>query len=233
MMTRDQHRKTTFPLLTLGPGNHSSLFLIILSLHYIPINVRNMVQSLMISKHNFTTEPAVPCWLVVTRSINICCILLQGHALVERVGFPFNMVLTHWVRMTHICVSELTTIGSDNDLSPGRRQAIIWTHGGILLIGPLGTNFSETFYEIHTFLFKENPFEKSSGKWRPFCLDLNVLMCGTVEPKMRCDAHCCLCCCDLAQCSFGLPLSAAQAGCLSAAPVTHFLELYVLIVQIV
>ena len=33
--------------------------------------------------------------------------------------------LTHWGRMTHICVSELSILGSDNGLSPGRRQAII------------------------------------------------------------------------------------------------------------
>ena len=33
-------------------------------------------------------------------------------------------------------VSELTIIGSDNGLSPGRRQAIIWANAGILLIGP-------------------------------------------------------------------------------------------------
>ena len=46
--------------------------------------------------------------------------------------------LTHWRRVTHICVSELTIIGSDNGLSPGRRQAIIWTNDGILLIGSLG-----------------------------------------------------------------------------------------------
>ena len=43
----------------------------------------------------------------------------------------------------HVCVSKLTNIGSDNGLSPGRRQAIIWTKAGILLIGPLGMNFSE------------------------------------------------------------------------------------------
>ena len=51
--------------------------------------------------------------------------------------------LTHWGRVTHICVGKLTTIGSDNGLSPGRRQAIIWTNDGILLIRTLGTNFSE------------------------------------------------------------------------------------------
>ena len=38
----------------------------------------------------------------------------------------------------YIWVNELTIIGSDNGLSPGRRQAIIWTDDGILLIGPLG-----------------------------------------------------------------------------------------------
>ena len=30
--------------------------------------------------------------------------------------------------MTHICVGNLTIIGSDNGLSPSRRQAIIWTN---------------------------------------------------------------------------------------------------------
>ena len=57
-------------------------------------------------------------------------------------------VLTHWGRVTHMCVSKLTIIGSDNGLTPGRRQAIIWINAGILLIGPLGTNFSEILIEI-------------------------------------------------------------------------------------
>ena len=60
--------------------------------------------------------------------------------------------------MTHICVSQLTIIGSDNGLSPGRRQAIIWTNTGILLIGPIETNFSETLIEILTFSSR-NAFE--------------------------------------------------------------------------
>ena len=59
--------------------------------------------------------------------------------------------LTHWGRVTHICFSNLTTIGSDKGLSPGRGQVIIWTNAGILLIGPLGTNFSEILIEILTF----------------------------------------------------------------------------------
>ena len=44
--------------------------------------------------------------------------------------------LTHWGRVTHICVSKLTIIDSDNGLLPDRRQAIIWTNAGLLLIGP-------------------------------------------------------------------------------------------------
>ena len=34
-------------------------------------------------------------------------------------------------------------IGSDNGLSPGRHQAMIWTNARILLTGPLETNFSD------------------------------------------------------------------------------------------
>ena len=84
--------------------------------------------------------------------------------------------LTHWGRVTHICVSRLIITGSDNGLSPGRRQAIIWTNAGILLIGPLGTNFSENSIEILIFSFTKMRLKVSSAKWRPFCLGLNELM---------------------------------------------------------
>ena len=83
--------------------------------------------------------------------------------------------LTHWGRVTHICVSKLAIIGSGNSLSPGRRQAIIGTNAGILLIGTMGTNFSQNVIEIYTFSFKKMHLKMSSGKWRPFCLGLNVL----------------------------------------------------------
>ena len=68
---------------------------------------------------------------------------------------PFS-ALTHWDQVTHICVVTNTNIVSDNGLSPGRRQAIIWTNAVILLIGPLGTNFSGILSEIHTISFKKN-----------------------------------------------------------------------------
>ena len=72
--------------------------------------------------------------------------------------------LTHWGRVTHICVSDLTIIGSDNDLSPGRCQATIRTNDGILLTRPLGTNFSEILIEILIFSFKEMRLKVSSAK---------------------------------------------------------------------
>ena len=78
----------------------------------------------------------------------------------------------------YTCVSKLTVIGSDNGLSPDRRQAIIWTNAGILLIGPLGTNFSEISIEILTFSFKKMGLKVSSAKGRPLCLGLNVLSLG-------------------------------------------------------
>ena len=63
-----------------------------------------------------------------------------------------HLKVTHWGGVTHKCVSELTNIGSDNGLSPGRRPAIIWTNVGILLIWPLGTNsvkYESKFIHFH------------------------------------------------------------------------------------
>ena len=74
--------------------------------------------------------------------------------------------LTHWGRVTHICVGKLTITGSDNGLSPGRRQAIIWTNAGILLIGPLGTNFGEISIRIQTLSFKKMHLKMSSAGYR-------------------------------------------------------------------
>ena len=104
------------------------------------------------------------------------CDTLEPHFNIRNIfpglGIP---ILTHWGRVTHICVSKLTIIGSDNGLSPDRRQAIIRTNAGILLIRPLGTNFSEILIAILIFSFKKMRLNVSSAKRRPFCLGLNVL----------------------------------------------------------
>ena len=89
--------------------------------------------------------------------------------------------LTHWGRVTHIGISKLTIIGSDNE----RRQASIWINAVILLIGTLVTNFSETLSKIHIFSFKKMYLNTSSAKRRPFCLGRNVL-------TMKCECFTCL-----------------------------------------
>ena len=83
--------------------------------------------------------------------------------------------LTHWGRVTHICVGTNNNIGSNNGLSPDRRQAIIWTNAGLLSIGPLRTYLSENLIKMQQFSLKKMLLKMSSGKWRPSCLGLNVL----------------------------------------------------------
>ena len=75
--------------------------------------------------------------------------------------------------MTHICISKLIIIGSDNGLVPGRCQAII-TNDGKLLIWPVQTNFCEILSKFKTSL-KKIHFKMSSVKRWPFCLSLNLL----------------------------------------------------------
>ena len=96
------------------------------------------------------------------------------HTQLQWLNWKIYQSLTHWGRVTHICVGDLTITGSDNGLLPGRCQAIIQTSAGKLLIGPLGTNFSEILIEILTFSFNKMCLKVSSAKWRPFCLGLNV-----------------------------------------------------------
>ena len=93
--------------------------------------------------------------------------------LIWTIWTPMSSVLKKADKL--ICVSKLTIIASDNGLSPGWRQAIIWNNDGILSIGLLGTNFSEILIEILTFSFKKMRLKVSTAKWRPFCLGLNVL----------------------------------------------------------
>ena len=85
--------------------------------------------------------------------------------------------LTHWGWVTHICVGKIIIIGSDNGLSPDRRQAIIWTNAGLLSIEPLQTYFSENLIKIQPFSLKKMHVKMSSAKWPPSCLGLNLLTC--------------------------------------------------------
>ena len=133
-------------------------------------------------KYTILTLPdCILYWLLKSATVAWTHLTHWGQACFSVLGHS----LSHWGRVTHICVGNLAIIGSDNGLSPGRRQTIIWTNAGILLIGPLGTNFNETSIEIHTFSFKKIHLKLPSGKWRPFCLGLNVLSRFWLDVTMR------------------------------------------------
>ena len=115
------------------------------------------------------------CWEIIEKQI----LFININSAPQGLNLPKH--LTHWGRVTHISVSNLTTIGSDNGLAPSRRQAIIWTSAAILLIGHLGTNFSEILIKILTFSFTKMRLESvvcemaamlswpQCVKWHTFC----------------------------------------------------------------
>ena len=90
------------------------------------------------------------------------------------------------------------SIGSDNGLSPGRRQAITCTNADLLSVGPVGTNFSEIWIEIYSFWFKKCIWKCCLKKWRPFRISFNVLMyydavvCFIYRPILECRHVSCL-----------------------------------------
>ena len=130
-------------------------------------------------------------WIFMVKFWNCCLSEWEGWLTLHK-GVSsrslMTMTMTIWWPRSGVWIYQIVTgvtsvvgvpsthlVGSDNGLSPGRRQAITRTNDGILLIGPLGTNFSEILSNIHTFSFKKMHLKTSSAKERPFCLGLNVL----------------------------------------------------------
>ena len=114
----------------------------------------------------------------------------SGNSMIDAYGVYDESNSIHKKRKTVVCNSSRqlieaewrinpsvkhSSIGSDNGLLPGRRQAIIWSNSGLLLIGPLVINISEILTKIYSFPIKKIYLKMSSGKWGPFCLGLNVL----------------------------------------------------------
>ena len=67
-----------------------------------------------------------------------------------------------------MCASKLTIIRSYNGLSPGQHQVII--SAGILLVGPLGTNFSEILILIYIFSFENIVWKVAAILSQPQCV---------------------------------------------------------------
>ena len=106
-----------------------------------------------------------PTWeiihVMILRSLN------WSHFCIDYVLFLFFLFIEAEVIYASV---NYTIIVSNNCLLPGRRQAIIWTNAGILLIECLGTNLSEIFIKIHTFSYKKMHSKMLSEKWQLFCL---------------------------------------------------------------
>ena len=60
------------------------------------------------------------------------------------------------------------SIGSDSDLLPGRRQAIISTNAHIFSIVPQGIDLNEFLFEIQIFSFMKMYLNMLSRQWRHF-----------------------------------------------------------------
>ena len=97
-------------------------------------------------------------------------------------GIMTSHGITHWGRVTHIRVGNLTIIGLDNGLSPNRRQAIIWTYAGILLFEPLRINLSGILYEMYCIIIQNNEFEQVVCKMAANCFapNLKVMDCRLI-----------------------------------------------------
>ena len=115
--------------------------------------------------------------------------ILHIHALMSGnicfVKWTIPWFLTHWGRVTHICVGNLTIIGSDNGLSPGRRQAIICTN---IINWTLGNKFQWNFSRNYNIFIQEKVFESVVCKMAAI---LTRPQCVNTIKKSRCYHHHC------------------------------------------
>ena len=123
---------------------------------------------------------ALPCRISTEKwkNVNLCLDFLgipdQRAAYVKRQARP------RWTYVRRSSVTPDLSIGSDNGLSPVRRQNIIWTNFVLMSIKPLGMIFSQILYKIQTLSSNKMHLTISSGKILPFCLGLNVLLGQTL-----------------------------------------------------
>ena len=121
------------------------------------------------------------------------------------------LVLIHWDRVKHICATNLGHRWFRWWLVAWRRQAIICTNDGLLLIWPLGTNFVENLIGIYPFSLEKMHLKMSSVRNWPLCLGLNVWSgCRQTWHQYPCCA-----CSPLPDGSRACPVSAFKIACYS------------------
>ena len=103
--------------------------------------------------------------------------------------------LTDWSQVTYGCVSNLTIINSDNGLTPGRQQAIIWINAGWNIINwTLGIKLQWNLNRSLCTFLPVNAYENVVGKMgailpRPLCVSHLTLTSYLSGPKILQDPH--------------------------------------------
>ena len=110
----------------------------------------------------FPTEPLVPHNLFSIETSKIYCKWVA----------PINEMLSRLYFLGSTHRGRVAIIGSDNGLSPGRRNAIIWTNAGTL-----SSEFRIQFRRSYrnSYIFKMH-LNMSFAKWRSFCLGPSMLI---------------------------------------------------------
>ena len=99
--------------------------------------------------------------------------------------------------MTHLCVSKLTSIASNNGLSPGRQQAIIWNNAGNFVNWTLRNKLQWNFNRNSHIFIEENTFENVVCEMsvilsRPQCVNVSISLVLFWCSFPRCSAtRCC------------------------------------------
>ena len=87
-----------------------------------------------------------------------------------------SIAIAHWGRVTHICVDKLIIIGSDNGLSPDRRQASHYLNQCSIIVNWILANIFQWKFNQNTAIFiedyaRENVVcEMASTLSRPQCV---------------------------------------------------------------
>ena len=82
----------------------------------------------------------------------------------ETMDLPSLLSITHWVRVTHLCIGNICHHWLNNGLSPVWPQAIVEIKYGILT-GPLETNFKEIRIQIQRFSCRKVNMKMSANWW--------------------------------------------------------------------
>ena len=80
-----------------------------------------------------------------------------------------HTLLCLWLLIIHVGILVFIDIYDIYIYILDTKQAITWTNAALLLIRPLGTNFSENLINIQNVSLIEMHLNMSYAKWRPFC----------------------------------------------------------------